>query len=61
MNRAHQIMSRNPTTLHPGATTQSAINLFNSRAISCIPVIDRYQKPVGILSWRDILKAVEEK
>jgi len=58
--RAHQIMSRNPTTLHPGATTQDAINLFNNHAISCIPVIDESQKPVGIVSWRDILKAIEE-
>ncbi len=59
--RAHQIMSRNPTTLHPGATIQDAIKLFNMHTISCIPVIDKSQKPVGIISWRDILSAAEEK
>ena len=59
--RAHQIMSRNPTTLHSDATIQDAISLFNSHTISCIPVIDKSQNPVGIVSWRDILKAVEEK
>ena len=54
--RVHQIMSRKPVTLSPNAMIDDAIKIFNSHTISCIPVIDEQNKPVGIISWRDILK-----
>jgi acetoin utilization protein AcuB len=56
--RVHQIMSRDPITLKPDATVHDAIRVFNSHRISCIPIIDDDCKPVGIVSWRDILKAL---
>ena len=55
--RAHQIMSRKPITLHPDATLADVVNLFDSHQISCIPVVDTDFKPIGIVSWRDVLKA----
>lgn len=57
--RAHQIMTRKPATLTPDASIQDAIKLFNSHNISCIPVVDNANTPVGIVSWRDILLAIE--
>jgi acetoin utilization protein AcuB len=54
--RVHQIMSRNLITLRPSASVPEAIKLFLEQRISCIPIIDEALKPVGILSWRDILK-----
>jgi acetoin utilization protein AcuB len=54
--RAHQILTRKPVTLRANAGLAEAIAIFNSYSISCIPIIDGRQKPVGILSWRDILK-----
>jgi len=54
--RAHQIMTRQLVTLNPDAKIDDAIKIFNSHTISCIPIIDEQKKPVGIVSWRDILK-----
>lgn len=56
--RAHQIMTRKPITLHPDAVLADAVNLFVSHQVSCIPVVDADFKPVGIVSWRDVLKAL---
>jgi acetoin utilization protein AcuB len=56
--RVHQIMSRNLITLHPRASVPEAVTLFLEQRISCIPIIDEALKPVGILSWRDILKTL---
>ena len=56
--RVHQIMTRELVTLGPGAGVDDAILIFNTRNISCIPVVDDKLRPVGILSWRDILKAI---
>ena len=56
--RVHQIMTRKPITLRPEATIADAIALFLAHGISCIPIVDANLRPVGILSWRDILKSL---
>ena len=58
--RVHQIMSRKPITLHPEAAVLEAIQVFNSHRISCIPIVDHHGKLVGLLSWRDILRALAQ-
>ena len=59
-HRAHQIMSRTPIVVSPSADVHEAISLFNNHNISCLPVVDNDQV-VGILTWRDILKALEAR
>lgn len=56
--RVHQIMTRKPITLAQDAGIFDAIEIFNKHNISCIPIVDDERKPVGIISWRDILKAL---
>lgn len=56
--KAHQIMTRTPLTLKPNASIYDAIDIFNQHNISCIPVVDEKEQPVGIVSWRDILKEI---
>jgi acetoin utilization protein AcuB len=56
--RAHQIMTRKPVTLAPDASVWEAVEIFLERGISCIPVVDGERRPVGILSWRDILRTI---
>jgi acetoin utilization protein AcuB len=56
--RAHQIMTRKPVTLAANANIYDAIDVFNNHDISCLPIVDDERKPIGILSWRDILKAL---
>lgn len=54
--RVHQIMSRKPLTLRPEASLSDAVALFLSNKISCIPIVDAEFRPVGIVSWRDVLR-----
>jgi acetoin utilization protein AcuB len=49
-------MSRKPITLRPDADVAEAIKLFLNHPVSCIPIVDGEFQPVGIVSWRDILK-----
>ena len=60
--KAHQIMSRKVITLPPSAGIYQAISIFNNYNVSCIPITDEdeVQKVLGILSWRDIFRALEE-
>ncbi len=57
--RVHQIMTSEPVTLRPNADISDAIEIFSKHDISCIPVVDDENKPVGIISWRDIIKAIK--
>jgi acetoin utilization protein AcuB len=57
--RVHQIMTRKLITLGQHSRIIDAVQLFNNYNISCLPVVDDERKPVGIISWRDILKALE--
>ena len=54
--RAHQIMTRKPITLGPDASIGDAVELFLVNRISCIPVVNHDCRPLGIISWRDILR-----
>jgi acetoin utilization protein AcuB len=56
--RVHQIMTRKAITLRPQSTVAEAVNLLLAHRISCIPIVDDEFKPVGIVSWRDLLKSV---
>lgn len=55
--RVHQIMTRKPVTLAPEATLGEAVKVFLEHRVSCIPVVDATFKPIGIVSWRDLLKS----
>jgi len=57
--RAHQIMTREPVVLSPDVGVEEAVSVFNRNRISCIPIVNDDGKPVGIVSWRDILKTLE--
>ncbi|RQH08992.1 CBS domain-containing protein [Paraburkholderia dinghuensis] len=54
--RVHQVMSRAPKTLHPEAGLADAVQLFLDHKVSCIPIVDSEFRPVGIVSWRDVMK-----
>lgn len=59
LKKAHQVMSRLPITLGPNNDVNDAIAIFNQHTISCIPIVEDEDKVVGIISWRDIFKAIE--
>ena len=59
--RAHQIMTSKPLFLKEESSVREAINLFNENKISCIPVVNENNNPVGIVSWRDIMRVLSNK
>ena len=54
--RVHQAMNRKPLTLREDDHIGKAVFLFNTETITCIPIVDSEMKPVGIVSWRDLMK-----
>lgn len=56
--RASEIMSTELVVLGGNATVGDAVDIFNQHMISCIPVVGDANKVLGIVSWRDILKAI---
>jgi len=59
--KVHQIMSRKLITSTLDANIYDIISLLNQHNISCIPIVDEQQVPVGIITSRDILKAIEHQ
>ena len=54
--RAHQIMNRNPITVYPETSIETAANLLLEKNISCLPVVSSHGSIEGIVTWKDILK-----
>ena len=59
--KAHQIVNRKLATLSADASVFDAIDIFNNTKMSCIPIVDDNSKPVGILTWRDIMKTLGKR
>jgi acetoin utilization protein AcuB len=56
--RAHQLMTRNPIVAHPEDEVQTAAFFMVEKKISCLPVVDGETGLQGIVTWRDLLRAV---
>lgn len=55
--RAHQIMSRDPIAVSAEHTVTDAVDLLCQHGVSCLSVVSDENKPMGIVSWRDLLRA----
>lgn len=51
----HQIMSHQPVVVQADCGLRPAAELMLTHGVSCLPVVDEARRPVGILSWRDLL------
>ena len=56
--KCHQIMCRNLVTAKVDDTINEAIISFYENHISCLPIVDNENKPIGIITWRDIIKTL---
>jgi len=56
--KLHQIMARNLVTTQVHQSLNEAVVLLHDNHISCLPVVDKKNKPIGIITWRDILKVL---
>ncbi len=59
--KAHQIMTRKIISLPPEADFFEALSIFVEKGVSCIPIINDEHKPLGIVSWRDLLRVLEAR
>ena len=56
--KLHLVMNRNLTTTAEDVSLNEAVLLFHDKHISYLPVVNDNMEPVGIISWRDILKVI---
>lgn len=56
--KLHQIMARNLVIARAQQSLNQAVVLFYDNHISCLPVVNKQNKPIGIITWRDILKVL---
>ncbi|MGK2940113.1 MAG: hypothetical protein ACSLFJ_00355 [Immundisolibacter sp.] len=47
-----------PPCLNLGSLSQCCTSDLKPPTLSCIPIVDSGRAPVGIISWRDILKSL---
>lgn len=53
--RVHQVVSRKLTKIYQFSSLAAAVKLFKEEKVSCLPVVNNDNVPVGIITWRDIL------
>ena len=56
--RAHQVMTRKLVTASPSDDVRVAAETLIGRNISCLPVVDAREQLVGVVTWRDVLRAL---
>ena len=56
--RIHQIMTRKLVSIGPESPASEAAHLMIKRNVSCLPVIDKKEKLLGIITARDLLRLV---
>lgn len=56
--KAHQIMSRELITIRPSATIQEAARCLIDNNVSLLPVTNEEGEPVGVLSWKDVMRFI---
>ncbi len=56
--KLHLIMSRQLITATAETTLNEAALLFYDNHISCLPIVDEAFRPIGIITWRDVIKII---
>ena len=57
--RVHQVMTRKLTTVTANTTIEEAAKIMLADNVSCLPVVSSAGKPVGIVTWRDLLQVLQ--
>ena len=59
--KVHQVMTRKPVAVLDNASIEAVLQVFVRHNFSCVPVVDADNRPVGIVSWRDIIRFLSEQ
>ena len=54
--KIQDVMTKSPKTIEPDALTSEALEILNSKSITCIFVIDEAGKPIGLIHIHDLLR-----
>lgn len=54
--RAHQVMTRALVTVPPDMSACEACEVMLSTGVTCLPVVSDKMAPLGIVTWRDLLR-----
>ncbi|GAA5131862.1 CBS domain-containing protein [Thalassotalea piscium] len=54
--KVHLVMTRELVTTTINSSINDVVMLFYKEHISCLPIVDENFHPIGIISWRDIIK-----
>jgi len=55
--RAHQVMTRHPITVESTTTVVAAVRTLLDEDVSCLAVVDSGKHPVGVVTWKDLLRS----
>ncbi len=56
--RVHQIMTRHPVTITGDTSVAEAAKRMLDAEVSCLPVVDAHEAPMGIVTWKDLLRGL---
>ncbi len=56
--RIHQLMTRAPVTGRVSDDLNDAVPRMLDAGVSCLPVVGEHGEPLGIVTWRDVLRHV---
>jgi acetoin utilization protein AcuB len=59
--KLHLIMNRDLTTAKAEVSLNDAVLMFHDNHLSCLPIVNDEMQPIGIISWRYILKVIARK
>jgi acetoin utilization protein AcuB len=59
--RAHQLMTRRPITIKDDADSEDAVQIMLQKNITCLPVLSQDGRIVGIVTWKDLLRAYSQQ
>jgi acetoin utilization protein AcuB len=59
--RVHQIVRKKLVAIDQFSSFSAAIKVFHDNGVSCLPVINSSNKPVGLVTWRDIVRWLYDK
>ncbi|ACB39365.1 CBS domain-containing protein [Pyrobaculum neutrophilum] len=58
MDKVGNYIRREPITVPPGATLREAVKIMAQYNVGLVVIADQARRPVGVLSERDIIRAV---
>lgn len=60
IKRAYELMTHDPITVSPELPIIEAVQVMHDKGLSCVPVVNNEGQPLGILTWRDLVRIMLE-